>query len=283
MPPMSIVDGTGLIEWEGMLFEPGSDLLARTRWVFNYVRERGATIVGNEAGRPFGVYSDRNVRNASDTASGRSTVHYQWGRYLRGETPSAADPAGGIYASDHTKGLATDTNCSDIAIRREGMRLVGMVQTIPSESWHFAIRSAPLVDLTGWNTTGENQGVDDMYGQAERDELIGRIDQRVVGKLDQLLNRGPVFQRFRNSNSGEMALAGWGVWWPIPNIAYNNLLVARGMTTSGVIDVPSNEYDFFKNLYLLSESNDKEILAALSKLSAEEAQRAADAAKAAAK
>ncbi|PPF64532.1 hypothetical protein C5E11_03835 [Clavibacter michiganensis] len=157
---MSIVDGTGLVAWEGGLFEPGSDLLARTRWAFNYIRERGGTIKLNEAGRPFGVYSDRYVEDASDTASGLSTVHFQWGRFLRGETPSAADPAGGIYASDHTKGLATDTNASDIKLRAEAMSLVGMVQTIDSETWHFAIRHPSQVDLTGWNTTGEtpNEG-----------------------------------------------------------------------------------------------------------------------------
>jgi hypothetical protein len=157
---VSIVDGTGLVEWEGMLFEPGSDLLARTRWVFNYVREHGGKIEGNEAGRPFGVYSDRFALEASDTASGISTVHFQWGRKLRGETPSAADPAGGIYASEHTSGLATDTNASDVALRAEAMALAGMENTIDSEPWHWAIRSAPQVDLTGWNTTGEtpNEG-----------------------------------------------------------------------------------------------------------------------------
>lgn len=157
---MSIIDGTGLVEWEGMLFEPGSDLLGRTRWVFNYVRERGGKIKGNEAGRPYGVPSDQYARNALDTESGLSTVWFQWGRAERGETPSAADPRGGVLASDHTKGIATDTDCNDIALRREAMALVGMEQTIDAESWHFAIRSAPQVDLTGWNTTGEtpNEG-----------------------------------------------------------------------------------------------------------------------------
>jgi hypothetical protein len=177
---MSIVDGTGLVEWEGMLFEPDSDLLARTRWVFAYIRDRGGKIKGNEAGRPYGVPSDQNVRRASETASGLSTVWYQWGRAERGETPSAADPRGGTLASDHTKGIATDTDCNDIALRREAMRLVGMVQTIASESWHFAIRGPALVDLTGWANLGTTP-----FDNTEKGPFMALNDDEQKRLLDQ--------------------------------------------------------------------------------------------------
>ena len=141
--------------------------------------------------------------------------------------------------------------------------------------WQYA-QNASIGPFRGdGNIARDDAFASDDYSQADRDELIGRIDQRVVVKLDQLLNKGPVFQRFRNSTNGEISLAGWGVWWPVPNIAYNNLLSARGLTTASVIDVPYNEYDFFKSLYLLSETNDKAILEAIKKLTAEEAQRAA--------
>jgi hypothetical protein len=149
---MSIYDGMGLIVWEGGLFEPGSDLLRRVQWAFAQIRAAGGTIYLNEAGRPFGVPSDANARTESQTASGRSTVWFQWGRYLRGETPSAANPALGPNASEHTQGKAVDTNAptdNDMALRKKFFGMVGMIQTISSESWHFAIRSNPTVDLAG--------------------------------------------------------------------------------------------------------------------------------------
>lgn len=154
---MSIVDGTGLILWEGGLFEPGSDLLRRVQWAFAQIRAAGGTIELNEAGRPYGVRSDQYVRNDWQTASGRSTVWFQWGRYLRGETPSAANPELGPLASEHTQGLATDTDAPtifDMTLRAQFFRQAGMIQTIPSESWHFAIRGAPLVDISMASTAG---------------------------------------------------------------------------------------------------------------------------------
>jgi len=142
---MSIQDGTGLIEWEGGLFEPGSDLLRRVQWAFAAIRSgpAGGTIELNEAGRPFGVPADQNARSASATASGRSTVWYQWGRYKRGETPSAANPALGPNASEHTTGKAIDCNAPsarDAALRAHFFALAGLEATVASESWHWAIR-----------------------------------------------------------------------------------------------------------------------------------------------
>lgn len=147
---MSIVDGRDLIVWEGGLFERDSDLLKRTQWAFGRIRDDGGTIILNEAGRPYGVPGDVAVGRAglpeSRTASGRSTVYYQWGRCLAGLTPSAANPALGPFASEHTQGKATDTDAPtdrDAELRRKYFGMVGMFRTIPSESWHFAIRRDP--------------------------------------------------------------------------------------------------------------------------------------------
>lgn len=174
---MSIVDGTGLIVWEGGLFEPGSDLLRRLQWAFAQIRAAGGTIILNEAGRPYGVPSDVAVGRAglpeSRTASGRSTVYYQWGRMLAGLTPSAANPALGPFASEHTQGLASDTNAPtvfDMTLRAHFFALAGMVQTIPSESWHFAIRGAPRVDI---GTTTASSGVTPIT--PEKPHLMGGI------------------------------------------------------------------------------------------------------------
>jgi len=146
-----------LVTWEGGLFEPGSDLLRRTQWAFGKIRADGGRIILNEAGRPYGVPGDQFVRNASQTASGISTVYFQWGRYLRGETPSAANPALGPLASEHTQGIATDTNSPsvfDMTLRAKYFGQAGLKNTISSESWHWAIRGNPTVALT--STAGGN-------------------------------------------------------------------------------------------------------------------------------
>lgn len=147
---MSIVDGTGLIEWEGGLFDPAGDLLPRVRWAFTAIRDAGGDISLNEAGRPFGVFSDQYARNSSDTESGRSTVWFQWGRFERGETPSAANPAGGPFASEHTQGIAIDCNAAQPGLRARFFAMVGLENTIASESWHWAIRAPSTVDLSGF-------------------------------------------------------------------------------------------------------------------------------------
>ncbi|GAA2230177.1 hypothetical protein N1031_06885 [Herbiconiux moechotypicola] len=151
---MGMVDGNGLIEWEGGLFDPAGDLLPRVRWAFEHIRAEGIRILLNEAGRPYGVPSDRYATSAANTQSGRSTVWYQWGRYLRGETPSAANPALGPYASEHTQGKAIDSNTSDMSARTRILRMVGMINTIASESWHSAIRFDSQVDLSAYASGG---------------------------------------------------------------------------------------------------------------------------------
>lgn len=169
---MSIVDGKGLITWEGGLFAPDSALLPRVRWAFEQIRGEGGTITLNEAGRPFGVPSDQYARSSQDTESGLSTVWYQWGRYKRGETPSAANPAAGQYASEHTQGIAIDCNAAQPSLRAKYFAMVGLENTIASESWHWAIRGPSRVDLTAYAFAGENatpitEEWDEMASEAE--------------------------------------------------------------------------------------------------------------------
>lgn len=157
---MSIVDGNNLIEVRGCLFEPDSDLLRRLTWATAQIGAEGGTLYWTEAGRPVGVPSDANVRSSSQTASGRSTVWFQWGRYLRGETPSAADPRTGPLASEHTRGIAIDCNAPtqrDAELRAKYFRLVGLENTVSSESWHWAIRGPVLVDLGSTPAPGRTQ------------------------------------------------------------------------------------------------------------------------------
>lgn len=177
---MGMVDGAGLIEVNGCLFTPDSALLPRLRWATAQIEASGGSLVWNEAGRPYGVSGDANVRSSSQTASGRSTVWYQWGRYLRGETPSAANPAGGPYASEHTQGIAIDCNANPTSLRARFFAQVGLSNTIASESWHWAIRGgiASGVDLAsyaGGNSTPiDNRTDDDEMLSTEAQEYINR-------------------------------------------------------------------------------------------------------------
>lgn len=186
---MSIYDGKGLILWEDGLFVPGSDLLARVKWAFAQIRAAGGTILLNEAGRPFGVPSDQNVLYPWQTASGYSTVYYQWGRYKRGQTPSAANPALGPNASEHTQGIAIDCNAPsvfDATLRAKFFALVGLKQTISSESWHWAIRGPAQVDLSAF-AGGNATPIDNSPAskvrvptQEEVDEMSANRDAAIV-------------------------------------------------------------------------------------------------------
>ncbi|QJU52919.1 hypothetical protein SCB71_06250 [Herbiconiux sp. KACC 21604] len=189
---MSLVDGLDLIEWSGCLFDPLNDdsmeLLARCMAIEANMTLERASIYWNEAGRPYGVESDRYARRASDTFSGRSTVWYQWGRAERGETPSAADPRMGPLASQHTRGRAMDCNApNDYSMQRRAywMGLAGMKRTIPSESWHFELWGACQLDLTPYRIAIDMLVHPDDYTNArplEEEEtmdkycLVARVD-----------------------------------------------------------------------------------------------------------
>lgn len=172
---MSLIDGIGLVEWRGCLFDPSMPTLAECMYVDRYIRERGGSISWTEVGRPWGDERDVPVgesgRPSSETISGRSTAFYQYGRKLGGFTPEAAYPYGNPLASDHTKGIAADTNSSFPALRAEAFRQVGWIFNIPSESWHAAKRLPymPGVDLSSF--AGDIEAIiveDDMFSDNDR-------------------------------------------------------------------------------------------------------------------
>lgn len=204
---MSIVDGKGLITWEGGLFEPNSDLLRRVQWAFGRIRADGGTIILNEAGRPFGEPADMNVRNAWQTVSGVSTVWFQWGRYLRGETPSAANPNSGTLASEHTQGKAIDCNAPsvfDATLRAKYFHQVGMQQTISSESWHWAIRGAASVSLASVTDVTAVPNVE----RTDDDEMISKEAQDwISAELKRQLVASTTVNLYRNKANGSIAIA----------------------------------------------------------------------------
>lgn len=239
---MSIVDGKGLIVWEGCLFEPGSDLLRRVQWVFGKIRADGGTIILNEAGRPFGVETDKNARTESQTASGCSTVWFQWGRYLRGETPSAADPRfGNVYASEHTKGLAVDCNAPtqhDAELRAKYMAQVGMEQTISSESWHWAIRGPvdPGVSLAsvGGVAPISNSGTTAAPPEEDYSMTQGTYYQLVAGATPiGSIKPGDIF--FQASH-GEPILRISYQEWTAAHLNHNELLPCNTQNLSALIE-----------------------------------------------
>jgi hypothetical protein len=216
---MSLVDGNDLSTWEGGLFDRNNEdsvsLLFRLLWIFTQGRAEGMGLGLNEAGRPFGVFSDidvgRNRGSASQTASGRSTVCYQYGRYLlwvatggREGTPSAANPYSGVYASQHTRGLAADIDASNYGRLDQLAARVGMKRTISSEIWHYEIFRNPDPDIDFSRFSGVVNSIfggtapagghgtpiqeDDMYDAAAREELIGsRIDKTIIPLLRAIL------------------------------------------------------------------------------------------------
>lgn len=117
----------------GELFEPRTATVVQD--LLNRAAARGVTIRINEGYRPLGVRGDMNVRNESQTASGRSTQWFQWGRYQRGETPAAGWPG----TSVHGWGMAADIEPGrNNAVVREIAGSLGLVFTIGSEPWHLA-------------------------------------------------------------------------------------------------------------------------------------------------
>ncbi|TFV90380.1 hypothetical protein [Blastococcus sp. CT_GayMR16] len=86
------------------------------------------------------------------------------------------------------------------------------------------------------------------------------------------------FKAFRsdpkNGGTGAIALAAFGIWYLVPNPDYYNLLISDEVCTP-YRNVAPNVFDYYRVLYQLSEINDTEMAAVLSKLSADEAARAA--------
>lgn len=117
----------------GEWFEPRTATVVQD--LLNRAAAQGVNIKINEGYRPLGVRGDMNVLSESQTASGRSTQWFQWGRYQRGETPAAGWPG----TSVHGWGMAADIEPGrNNAIVREIAGSLGLVFTIGSEPWHLA-------------------------------------------------------------------------------------------------------------------------------------------------
>jgi hypothetical protein len=120
------------------------------------VRAKGIKIHINEGYRPLGVPGDAKVRNESQTASGKSSQWFQYGRMQRGETPTAAYPGGSV----HGWGLAADVSPGrDNATVNSIFNKHGFTFDIPSESWHCSFGGgsgatlapkAPAVSIDKW-------------------------------------------------------------------------------------------------------------------------------------
>lgn len=119
---------------KGEWFEPRMASIMQE--LVNRAAAQGVNIRINEGYRPLGLWSDQNVRNESQTSMGRSTQWFQWGRYLRGETPSAGTPG----TSSHGWGMAADISPGrDNWVVRSIAESLGLAFTVASESWHVAL------------------------------------------------------------------------------------------------------------------------------------------------
>jgi len=127
---------------QGEWFEP--DMADRMTWLLATCAAQGVNIHINEGYRPRGIESDQYVTVESQTSTGGSNQWFQWGRYQRGETPSAGWPPAG---TSHGWGLAADINPGRTnPVVLNACTQVGLIFTIASESWHCAADGTPTVD-----------------------------------------------------------------------------------------------------------------------------------------
>jgi len=119
----------------GQYFEP--DMADRMEWL---IAKTGVRC--QEGYRPLGIPADQYVRNESQTSTGGSNQWFQWGRYQRGETPSAGTPG----TSSHGWGKAADiTPGRENPTVANACAQVGLIFTVASESWHVAADGTPTV------------------------------------------------------------------------------------------------------------------------------------------
>ena len=117
----------------GEWFEPRTATVVQD--LLNRAAAQGVTIKINEGYRPLGVRGDMNVRNESQTASGRSTQWFQWGRYQRGETPAAGWPGTSVHGWGMAADIEPGRNNGTVRAIAESL---GLIFTIGSEPWHLA-------------------------------------------------------------------------------------------------------------------------------------------------
>ena len=122
----------------------GDDCADRVQWVSNEHEAAGKRFSVTDGYRPDGVEADYWVDDSSKTSTGGFNQWYAIGQHKRRGAAYAA-PVG---SSDHAKTApgtgAVDCDVDDLAFRHQKMNAVGMYQTDSSETWHFAIRRAPV-------------------------------------------------------------------------------------------------------------------------------------------
>ena len=125
------IPADALVSVEGFLFDPG--MATRLVPALAAARAAGGIVSINEGYRPLGSPPDQWVRDAAATSTGGSNQWFQWGRFQRGETPSAAYPGN----SNHGWGKAGDADIQNRPAVVEAFRQYGLLFTISSEPWHF--------------------------------------------------------------------------------------------------------------------------------------------------
>lgn len=144
---------SAMVQIQGEWFEP--DMAARMKWLLDECARQGVNIKINEGYRPLGVPADRYIRNESQTSTAGpplfhgSNQYFQLGRADRGETPSAGTPG----TSSHGWGKAADINPGrNNPVVAAACAKMGLIFTVPSESWHIAADGTPTVPYTPVST-----------------------------------------------------------------------------------------------------------------------------------
>lgn len=121
----------------------GDDIADRVQWVSNEFKARGKSFSVTDGYRPAGVESDYWVDNPSKTSTGGFNQWYAIGQHKRRNAAYAAPVGSSDHAETGYGQGAIDCSVTDMALRHELMGVVGLIQTDPTESWHFATRREP--------------------------------------------------------------------------------------------------------------------------------------------
>jgi peptidoglycan hydrolase-like protein with peptidoglycan-binding domain len=157
----------------GESFEPRTATVMQD--LLNRAAEQGVTIKINEGYRPLGVRGDMNVRNESQTASGRSTQWFQWGRYQRGETPAAGWPGTSVHGWGMAADIEPGRNNGTVRAIAESL---GLIFTIGSEPWHLAYSGGG----SSFNANGAQiQGLLNTFGyKLTVDGIVGPVTMKAI-------------------------------------------------------------------------------------------------------
>jgi peptidoglycan hydrolase-like protein with peptidoglycan-binding domain len=157
----------------GESFEPRTATVMQD--LLNRAAEQGVNIRINEGYRPLGVRGDMNVRNESQTASGRSTQWFQWGRYQRGETPAAGWPGTSVHGWGMAADIEPGRNNGTVRAIAESL---GLIFTIGSEPWHLAYSGGG----SSFNANGAQiQGLLNTFGyKLTVDGIVGPVTMKAI-------------------------------------------------------------------------------------------------------